>query len=95
MAATTPDTYTVIPLGYQTPAEFYAPSYPTPEARQNRTPDYRATLLWNPAVALDERGRAVVEFYPSDSESGYDITVEGVTDDGEIIRADEFIPNNT
>ena len=95
MAATTPDTYTVIPLGYQTPAEFYAPSYPTPEARQSRTPDYRATLLWNPAVALDERGRAVVEFYTPDSESGYDITVEGVTDDGEIIRADEFIPNNT
>ena len=31
----------VSPLGYQTPAEFYAPAYATEKARRSMVPDYR------------------------------------------------------
>ena len=74
------------PLGYQTPAEFYAPAYATEKDRRSMVPDYRTTLYWNPAVKLDEKGCATVEFYTSDAPADYDITIEGVTQQGKIIR---------
>lgn len=74
------------PLGYQTPAEFYAPAYPTEKARRSNVPDYRTTLCWNPAVKLDDTGHATVEFYTSDAPANYDITIEGVTPTGKIMQ---------
>ena len=44
------------PLGYQTPAEFYAPAYATEKARRSMVPDYRTTLYWNSTVKLDDTG---------------------------------------
>ena len=73
------------PLGYQTPAEFYAPTYPTEKARRSMVPDYRTTLYWNPTVELDETGHAVVELYTSDAPADYNVTAEGVTREGKII----------
>ena len=46
-------------------------------------------------MQLDSDGQAQVEFFSSDATVDYEAIVEGVTDDGEIIQADEFIPNNT
>ena len=85
----------ITPLGYQTPAEFYSPSYETEQSRRSDVPDFRTTLYWDPAVQLDSDGQAQVEFFSSDATVDYEAIVEGVTDDGEIIQADEFIPNNT
>ena len=80
------------PLGYQTPAEFYAPTYPTEKARRSMVPDYRTTLYWNPSVELDEFGRATVEFYTSDAPAEYLIMVEGVSQQGKIIDLDTSFP---
>ena len=74
------------PLGYQTPAEFYAPAYATEKARRSMAPDYRTTLYWNPSVEFDETGRATVEFYTSDAPADYDISIEGVTQTGKIVQ---------
>ena len=46
-------------------------------------------------MRLDSDGQAQVEFFSSDATVDYEAIVEGVTDVGEIIRAGEFIPNNT
>ena len=73
------------PLGYQTPAEFYAPAYATEKARRSMVPDYRTTLYWNPTVKLDDTGQATVEFYTSDAPADYDITIEGITQTGKIV----------
>ena len=78
------------PLGYQTPAEFYAPAYATEKARRSMVPDYRTTLYWNPTVKFDETGRATVEFYTSDAPADYDISIEGVTQNGKIIQLKKF-----
>ena len=82
----------ISPLGYQTPAEFYAPTYETEKARRSMVPDYRTTLYWNPAVVLDEFGRATVEFYTSDAPADYSIMVEGVSQQGKIIDLDTSFP---
>ena len=74
------------PLGYQTPAEFYAPAYATEKARRSMAPDYRTTLYWNPTVKLDDTGQAIVEFYTSDAPADYDISIEGVTQTGKIVQ---------
>ena len=74
------------PLGYQTPAEFYAPAYATEKARRSMVPDYRTTLYWNPTVKLDDTGQATVEFYTSDAPVDYDITIEGITQTGKIVQ---------
>ena len=79
------------PLGYQTPAEFYAPAYATEKARRSMVPDYRTTLYWNPTVKLDDTGQAIVEFYTSDAPADYDITIEGITQTGKIVRTVKII----
>ena len=81
----------VSPLGYQTPAEFYAPAYATEKARRSMVPDYRTTLYWNPTVKLDDTGQAIVEFYTSDAPVNYDITIEGITQTGKIVRTVKII----
>ena len=81
----------VSPLGYQTPAEFYAPAYATEKARRSMAPDYRTTLYWNPTVKLDDTGQATVEFYTSDAPADYDITIEGITQTGKIVRTVKII----
>ena len=43
-AMPSPDVSVVTPLGYQTPAEFYTPTYDTEEKYRANTPDYRTTL---------------------------------------------------
>ena len=83
------------PLGYQTPAEFYAPTYETEKARRSMVPDYRTTLYWNPAVELDETGHATIEFYTSDAPADYNVIIEGVTYNGKIIRMSRPIGQET
>ena len=91
-AAPSPDVSVVTPLGYQTPAEFYAPAYDTEEKRRTNTPDYRTTLYWNPVVKLDDLGQATVEFYTTDAPADYDISIEGVSQSGKIIRKQQRFP---
>ena len=90
-AAPSPDMSVFTPLGFQTPAEFYAPTYETEKARRSMVPDYRTTLYWNPSVELDEFGRATVEFYTSDTSADYKVTIEGVSKIGKIISFSENI----
>lgn len=80
------------PLGYQLPAEFYAPKYETAARRNSNRPDLRTTLYWNPVIRTDEKGNASFDFYTSDgSGTTYSVVIEGVTDEGRIIRSVEKI----
>lgn len=76
-------------LGYQKPVAFYSPKYETMQQKENPKPDLRTTLYWNPAVHTDELGKASLEFYTGDSETSFSVVVEGVTDDGKLIRTVE------
>lgn len=76
----------ITPLGYQPPAEFYAPAYETQEQRDASKPDLRTTIYWKPNVQFSSDGEALLEFYAADTPTTYQIIGEGVTSAGKIIR---------
>ena len=80
---------TILPLGYQTPVEFYAPKYDTPEKRNSSIPDLRTTIHWQPVVQTDSLGVASFEFYTADEATTYTAIIEGLANDGTIIRHEE------
>lgn len=79
---------TITPLGFQRPAEFYAPRYDTGNNGIGEGTDLRETIYWNPSIAIGSRKQARFNFYTNDAAStSYTITVEGVTQSGELIHA--------
>jgi hypothetical protein len=79
------------PLGYQKPVEFYAPKYDTPEAKNFSIPDFRTTIFWKPDVIISEYGNASFDFYAADFPTTYSILIEGISEEGTIIRHVETI----
>ncbi|MDR0714872.1 MAG: TonB-dependent receptor plug domain-containing protein [Bacteroidales bacterium] len=84
---------TATPLGYQKPAEFYAPKYDAPSSG-NAPPDLRTTIHWQPDVRTDSTGVATFSFYTSDAASTYSVVMEGLTADGKIIRQEGKVTND-
>jgi TonB-dependent SusC/RagA subfamily outer membrane receptor len=80
----------VMPLGYQTPQEFYAPRYETPEELKNDSPDLRTTLYWNPNVKIED-GKASLNFYTADIPTTYSVIIEGISLEGGLIYTQETI----
>ncbi|MDH6346586.1 MULTISPECIES: hypothetical protein [unclassified Parabacteroides] len=76
--------------GTQAHRRFYAPSYTDSQVKNNRIPDYRHTLLWMPEIPTEGKSTISVPFSTSDIPGQYQITVEGITTDGEIIRGTSF-----
>ena len=60
---------------------FRQPVYSTPESKNNRKPDFRTLLYWNPKVQLNGEPLSL-NFYTSDQLSDYEIVVRGFTEDG-------------
>ena len=81
----------LFPLGFQKPVEFYAPRYDTAAAKSLSIPDYRTTIFWKPDVLIDDDGKASIEFYTADFPTTYSVVIEGLSNDGEIIRQVETI----
>jgi hypothetical protein len=78
----------VSPLGFQRAAEFYAPRYDTGNNGIGEGTDLRETLYWNPSIAIGSNKQARFNFYTNDAAStSYTITIEGVTQSGELIHA--------
>ena len=73
----------IMPLGFQKPAEFYAPKYDQPA--QNPKPDLRTTIHWKPDLITDGEGKASFRFYTADTPSTYTVVIEGVTEDGKLM----------
>ena len=81
----------IAPLGYQKPVEFYAPKYDTPEMRLFSIPDYRTTIFWKPDLIVSDYGKASFEFYTADFPTTYSVVIEGLSEEGDIIRHIETI----
>ncbi len=83
---------TFTPLGYQRPAEFYAPRYDTGNGGIGEGTDLRETIYWNPSIAIGNNKQARFNFYTGDAaNTTYTITVEGVTATGDLIHATKKI----
>lgn len=68
-------------LGYAPDTTFYAPVY-APETRG--VVDRRKTIHWEPNISPDSTGHANISFYSADKPSTYTITIEGVSNRGEL-----------
>ncbi|MDJ1506175.1 alpha-2-macroglobulin family protein [Xanthocytophaga agilis] len=67
--------------GFQKVREYYSPKYETPLQNQ-RQPDFRNLLYWNPSVQTDATGKATLTFYNSDDLTTWRIIAEGISKDG-------------
>ena len=76
----------VRPLGYQRPAEFWAPKYITQKQKDSPEQDLRTTIYWNPSVTLDASGQCSFEFWTADKGTEYQIVGEGLSLDGKILE---------
>ena len=79
-----------IPLGFQLPTEFYAPKYEYTAEKENKAPDLRTTIYWNPTIKVKD-GKADFEFYTADGLIDYSVVIEGVSNDGELLRVEKDI----
>ena len=76
----------IMPLGYQTPVEFYSPKYDTQESINDSKPDLRTTIYWKPNVVTDDSGNINLDFYTADDTATYSVIIEGMSDDGKLIH---------
>ena len=75
--------YVYKPLPTTTPAVFYSPRYRVNDLN-NKLPDLRSTIYWNPNVVTDKNGEATVRFYTADGFSNYSVIAEGADLKGKI-----------
>jgi hypothetical protein len=64
---------------------FQMPDYSSEALINNSIPDFRNTLYWNPCLTPDEEGRIMLEFWTSDILGNYEINLQGINSEGEII----------
>ena len=66
--------------------EYYTPNYE--QKNSKRTPDYRTQLTWQPRFnsSLDQHS-----FYTSDVSGTFEITLQGITKDGEMISIKQLL----
>ncbi len=83
------------PLGYQRPAEFWAPKYMTQKQKESPEPDLRTTIYWNPSVTVSEGGECRFEFWTADKDSEYQIVGEGLSQDGKALEIHSTIKIET
>ena len=81
---------TIMPLGFQKPAEFYVPRYELVTDKESKNPDLRTTIHWQPHLFI-QNGKGHVEFYTADGPVDYSVVIEGVGKDGRLLRVEENI----
>lgn len=73
------------PKGYSLERKFYVPKYSLNPAELNFT-DLRSTVYWNPKLTFNEKGQSNVEFFNADGRGNYKATLEGIDEDGNVIK---------
>lgn len=62
----------------------------TDQTKQNRIPDYRYQLLWQPELTLENKEN-IVSFFTSDVSGKFEISLEGFTENGLPVSIKEII----
>jgi len=70
---------------------FSSPDYSLADAGNNRIPDFRNTLYWNPSLTFSKAGKASVEFWSADLPVEYLITIQGLTSGGKPVSLKKHI----
>ena len=73
--------------GYHQPDEFYVPNHKNPTEKEKIRPDRRGTQYWSHSVPLSQN-KANFSYYTSDDSGDFVAYIEGLTDEGTLIRAE-------
>ena len=76
---------TIVASGFYKEQNFYQPPYDSYAVREANFNDNRATIYWNGEVITDNTGKATISFYTADGKNDYIVTVQGITEKGELI----------
>ena len=77
--------------GYSIIKEFYSPDYSISKIINNEH-DNRATLLWQPNTYInDVNAKIPIRFYNNDHTAAYKVVIEGITNDGKLLRIEKII----
>ena len=79
------DKQVIVASGFYKEQKFYEPPYDNYAVREARFTDNRATIYWNGQVITDDTGKATISFYTADLKNDYTVTVQGITEKGELI----------
>jgi hypothetical protein len=75
----------IVATGFYKDQNFYQPPYDSYAVREAGFTDNRATIYWNGEVVTDSTGKASVSFYTADLKNDYIVTVQGISEKGELI----------
>ncbi len=70
--------------GLQQQRQFSAPLYENQKEIDNRLPDFRNLLFWQPTITTSGTGNKSLSFYTSDIAGKYVIVLQGMTKDGQL-----------
>jgi hypothetical protein len=77
--------------GYDMPKEFYSPDYAT-ASPLHKIEDVRSTLYWQPYVLTNKANRKVkLQFYNNDVSSSFKVVLEGMNEEGRLVRIEKLI----
>jgi TonB-dependent SusC/RagA subfamily outer membrane receptor len=79
------ESQTIIASGFYREQSFYEPPYDSYAVREADFTDNRATIYWNGQIITDDAGKATFSFYTADLKNDYSVTVQGITENGELI----------
>ncbi|WP_316829997.1 hypothetical protein [Pedobacter aquatilis] len=68
--------YRFLPPAYGDNKVFYSPKY-TLANKEDKAPDYRSTIYWNPHLLTNEKGEASFSFFSADKKGSYTVWIEG------------------
>lgn len=78
--------------GYAPIKEFYSPDYAAPENLNDKKPDLRTTLYWQPYVITDKSNvKAVINFYNNDFTKRLKLVLEGMDEEGRLVHIEKVI----
>lgn len=72
--------------GFDKGREFYELRYENGD-KDNKIPDFRSTIYWNPAVKTNNEGKTRFDFYNASEPGNYKVVVEGINAAGELGRS--------
>ena len=73
--------------GYHQPDEFYVPNHKNPTEKEKIRPDRRGTQYWSSSISLSQN-KANFSYYTSDDSGDFVAYIEGLTDEGRLIRTE-------
>jgi outer membrane receptor protein involved in Fe transport len=76
---------TITATGFYKEQPFFESGYDNYSVREAVFTDNRATIYWNGQLITDDAGKAAFSFYTADLKHDYTLTVQGITDKGEVI----------